>query len=110
MLAEDYIVHCQGQGVALADDDRPHALRNALIPALTLIGLQFGFLLGGTVVTETVFSRQGIGRLVIDAILWKDFPVVQGAVLFSAIAYTLLNIVVDVSYVSSIPGCAVTPR
>ncbi len=56
MLAEDYIVHCQGQGVALADDDRPHALRNALIPALTLIGLQFGFLLGGTVVTETVFS------------------------------------------------------
>ena len=99
VLAEDYIVTARAKGLRLRTTIVRHALRNALIPALTLIGLQFGFLLGGTVVTETVFSRQGIGRLVIDAILWKDFPVVQGAVLFSAIAYTLLNIVVDVSYV-----------
>ena len=99
VLAADYIVTAKAKGLSLRVTIVRHALRNALIPALTLIGLQFGFLLGGTVVTETVFSRQGIGRLVIDAILWKDFPVVQGTVLFSAIAYTLLNILVDVSYV-----------
>jgi peptide/nickel transport system permease protein len=75
-----------------------HALKNALIPAVTLIGLQFGFLLSGAVIVETVFSRQGIGRLVIDAILWKDFPIIQGAILLSAIVYTLLNIAIDLSY------------
>ena len=75
-----------------------HALRNALIPIVTVIGLQFGFLLGGTVVIETIFSRQGIGRLMVDAILWKDFPVVQGIVLLAALVYTLVNLSVDLAY------------
>ena len=75
-----------------------HALKNALIPVITIIGLQFGFLLGGTVVIETVFSRPGIGRLLINAILWKDFPVVQGVVLLAALVYTLVNLTIDIAY------------
>jgi peptide/nickel transport system permease protein len=75
-----------------------HALKNALIPVITIIGLQFGFLLGGTVVVETIFSRPGIGRLLVNAILWKDFPVVQGVVLLGALVYTLVNLTIDVAY------------
>lgn len=98
VLAQDYITTARAKGLRLRVTVIRHALRNALIPTVTLIGLQFGFLLGGTVVIETVFSRQGIGRLTMDAILWKDFPVIQGAILLSAIVYTLLNITVDLSY------------
>jgi len=72
-----------------------HALRNALIPVVTLIGLQAGFLLGGTVVTEAVFARPGMGRLIVDAILWKDLPVVQGTVLLVATTYVVINLLVD---------------
>lgn len=75
-----------------------HALKNALIPVVTIIGLQFGFLLGGTVVVETIFSRPGIGRLLVNAILWKDFPVVQGVVLLAALVYTLVNLTIDIAY------------
>jgi ABC-type dipeptide/oligopeptide/nickel transport system permease component len=75
-----------------------HALKNALIPVITIIGLQFGFLLGGTVVVETIFSRPGIGRLLVNAILWKDFPVVQGVVLLGALVYTLVNLAIDIAY------------
>jgi ABC-type dipeptide/oligopeptide/nickel transport system permease component len=63
-----------------------------------MVGLQFGWLLGGAVVTETVFSRQGIGRLAVQAVLWKDFPLVQGAVLLAAISYLTVNLAVDVVY------------
>lgn len=98
VLAQDYITTARAKGLRLRITIVRHALRNALIPAVTLIGLQFGFLLGGTVVIETVFSRQGIGRLIMDAILWKDFPVIQGAIVLSAIIYTVLNITVDLSY------------
>ena len=98
VLAQDYITTARAKGLRLRITIIRHALRNALIPTVTLIGLQFGFLLGGTVVIETIFSRQGIGRLTVDAILWKDFPIVQGAILLSAIVYTLLNITVDLSY------------
>ena len=75
-----------------------HALRNALIPVVTMLGLQFGALLGGTVVTETVFSRQGLGRTMVDAIKWKDFPLVQGGVMLIAAIYIVVNLIVDVSY------------
>ena len=98
VLTEDYITTARAKGLSQRATLTRHALRNALIPSVTLMGLQFGFLLGGTVVIETVFSRQGIGRLVVEAILWKDFPVIQGAILLAAIVYTLLNILVDVSY------------
>ncbi len=75
-----------------------HALRNALIPAITMIGMLMGEMLAGAVVSETVFSRQGIGRLIADAIMAKDLPVVQGVVLFSAIMYVIVNLLVDISY------------
>jgi peptide/nickel transport system permease protein len=75
-----------------------HAMRNALIPVITVIGLVLGRLLGGAVVTETIFSRPGVGRLAVDAILNRDFPLVQGTVLFAAATYVLVNLVVDVSY------------
>jgi ABC-type dipeptide/oligopeptide/nickel transport system permease component len=98
-LAQDYIVTARAKGLPERVTLWRHAFQNALIPAITLIGLQFGFLLGGAVVTETVFSRQGIGRLVVDSILWKDFPLIQGAIVLSAIVYTVLNMVIDLSYV-----------
>lgn len=98
VLAKDYITTARAKGLRELLVVRRHTLKNALIPVVTMIGLQFGFLLGGAVVTETVFSRQGIGRLVVDAILWKDFPLVQGAVLLAAVVYTLVNLLIDLSY------------
>jgi ABC-type dipeptide/oligopeptide/nickel transport system permease component len=98
VLSRDYIRVARAKGLRGETVLFRHALRNALIPAITLIGLQFGFLLGGTVVTETVFSRQGLGRLLVEAIIWKDFPLVQGAILLTAGVYAVLNLVVDLSY------------
>ena len=75
-----------------------HVLANALIPVVTVVGLQFGSLLGGTVVVETVFARPGIGSIAVGGIFNKDFPVVQGVVLFSALIYVVVNLLVDISY------------
>jgi peptide/nickel transport system permease protein len=75
-----------------------HALRNAAIPVVTYIGLTFADLLGGAMVIETVFAWPGIGRLVINAVLQRDFPVVQGVVLFSALIFVFVNLIVDVLY------------
>jgi ABC-type dipeptide/oligopeptide/nickel transport system permease component len=76
-----------------------HALRNALIPVVTLIGLQAAFLLGGAVVTETMFSWPGVGRLAVGAIVSSDFPTAQGAIMILALAFLLINLLVDVLYV-----------
>jgi ABC-type dipeptide/oligopeptide/nickel transport system permease component len=75
-----------------------HALKNALIPVITIVGLQFGGMLSGAVVTETVFSRPGLGTLAVNGILWKDYPLVQGTVLFIAVSYVLVNLAVDLVY------------
>jgi ABC-type dipeptide/oligopeptide/nickel transport system permease component len=75
-----------------------HAMKNALIPVITIIGLQFGTMLAGAVVIEVLFARQGIGRLLVDAILQRDFPLVQAIVLFIAVFYVISNLLVDVSY------------
>ncbi len=75
-----------------------HALANALIPVVTMIGLQLGNLLAGTIIVETVFARQGIGRLAVTAILDRDYPLVQGVVMVSAVGYILVNLCVDLSY------------
>ena len=98
VLGQEYITAARSKGLSERLVVCRHALKNALIPVITVMGLQFGYLLGGTVVTETVFSRQGLGWLVVDAILWKDFPIVQGTVLLAAIAYTLVNLLVAISY------------
>ncbi|MGQ9501350.1 MAG: ABC transporter permease [Anaerolineae bacterium] len=95
ILQTDYITVARGKGLPETLVLLRHALRNALLPGLNLIGLQAGFLLGGTVVTETVFTRPGLGRVVVDAILWKDLPVVQGAVLLLASIYIIVNLGVD---------------
>lgn len=98
VLRQQYIVTARAKGLSFAGVVFKHALRNAIIPVVTIVGLQFGNLLAGAVVVETVFSRQGIGRLLVTAILGRDFPLVQGVVLFVASVYVLVNLLVDVSY------------
>jgi len=98
VLGADFINTARAKGLSERVVILRHALKNALIPVITVMGLQFSFLLGGTVVTETIFSRPGIGRLMVNAILWKDFPVVQGVVLLAALVYTTMNLIVDVAY------------
>ena len=98
VISEQFIVTLRSKGLAERAVMYRHALRNALIPAVTMTGMLIGDMLAGTVVVETVFSRQGIGRIISDAIMAKDRPVVQGVILFSAIIYTLVNLLVDLSY------------
>jgi ABC-type dipeptide/oligopeptide/nickel transport system permease component len=98
VLPEDYITVARAKGVLERVILWRHALRNALIPVITVIGLQFGSLLGGAVVTESLFSRRGLGRLVVDAILWKDYPLIQGVVILGAAIYVGVNFIVDMSY------------
>jgi len=104
VLHQEYIVTARAKGLAPRAVVLRHALKNALIPTITMLGLQLGALLGGAVVTETIFSRPGVGRLAVDAILSRDFPLVQGTVLVAAVAYVLVNLLVDISY------AAVDPR
>ncbi|OZB95997.1 ABC transporter permease [Paenibacillus sp. XY044] len=98
VISEQFIVTLRSKGLAERAVMYRHALRNALIPAVTMMGMLIGDMLAGTVVVETVFSRQGIGRIISDAIMAKDLPVVQGVILFSAIIYTVVNLLVDLSY------------
>lgn len=104
VLRMDYMTTARAKGLAGASVVLRHGLANALIPIVTIFGLQAGQLLAGTVIIETVFGRPGIGRLLINAILNKDFPLVQGIVLFVAIAYVFINLLVDLVY------AAVDPR
>jgi len=104
VLREDYVQTARAKGLPRAIVVLRHALKNALIPILTVLGLQLGALLSGAVVTETFFSRAGLGRLAVDAILNRDYSLVQGAVLFSALVYVIANLLVDVAY------AAVDPR
>jgi ABC-type dipeptide/oligopeptide/nickel transport system permease component len=97
-LGQDYVRTARAKGLGSGSVVVRHALRNALIPVVTVFGLQFGNLLAGAVIVETVFSRPGLGRLIVGGILAKDFPLVQGTVLFVAAAYVLINVVVDVAY------------
>jgi peptide/nickel transport system permease protein len=98
VLRMDYVTTARAKGLAEHLVISRHVLRNALIPVVTMVGLQFGRLLSGTVIIETVFARQGIGRVTVDAILTRDMPLVQGAVLLFAVIYVLSNLAVDVSY------------
>jgi len=103
VLGQDYVRTARAKGLAGWSVVLRHALKNALIPVLTIFGLQFGNLLAGTVIVETVFSRPGLGRLIVGGILAKDFPLVQGTVLFVATVYVLINVVVDVAYAVADP-------
>jgi peptide/nickel transport system permease protein len=103
VLSQDYILTARAKGLANRVVIRRHALRNALIPVVTLLGLIFGQLLGGAVLTETIFARLGIGRMYAEAILNKDFTLVQGATLFIALSYVFINVVIDMIYVTIDP-------
>jgi peptide/nickel transport system permease protein len=98
VLLQDYIRTARAKGQRERFVIYRHALRNALLPIVTVVGLQFGTLLGGAVLTETVFAWPGIGRLMVDAIGFRDYPVIQGTVLVIAIGFVLTNLLVDVLY------------
>jgi peptide/nickel transport system permease protein len=98
VLNRPYVTTARAKGLRERAVILRHALRNALIPVVTVIGLQVGHLLAGSVIIETVFARQGIGQLAIEAIRAKDFPLVQGIVLFTAVVYVFVNLAVDVLY------------
>lgn len=98
VLEQDFVRTAFSKGVADRNVVYRHALRNAFIPVLTVIGIQFGSLLGGAVLTEFVFAWPGIGRLLVDSIFARDFPVVQGIIIVFALMFIVVNLVVDVLY------------
>ena len=98
VLSEDYVRTARAKGLEERLVIRSHALKNSLIPVVTLLGLQFGTLIGGAVITEYVFALPGVGRLVVDAIFSRDYPLVQGVVLLISLGFILSNLVVDLVY------------
>ncbi|MFZ3590436.1 ABC transporter permease [Bacillus sp. DJP31] len=98
VIRQDYIRTARAKGVKEQVIVYKHALKNAMIPVITVVGLQFGALLGGTVLTETVFAINGLGRLIIDAIRMRDLPLVQGSILTVSIIFVVVNMLVDISY------------
>ena len=98
VLSRQYVTTARAKGLGELSVIAVHALRNALIPVVTLLGLECGRLIGGAVVVETVFARQGIGSLLVGSILDKDLPVLRGTVLVVALGYILLNLIIDLSY------------
>ncbi len=99
VIRQDYIRTAQAKGLADRSVVYQHALRNALLPVITVVGLQFGQILAGTVIIEAVFSRPGLGLMLVNAIIAKDFPLVQGIVMFVAAAYIIVNSLVEILYV-----------
>ena len=98
VVRQDYIRTARAKGLREQVIVYKHALKNALIPIITVVGLQFGFLLGGTVLVESVFAINGLGRLIVDAIRMRDLPVVQGGVLIASVIFVFVNLLVDVLY------------
>lgn len=98
VLNQDYVRTARSKGLAERTVLYRHALRNALIPVVTVVGLQFGYLLGGAVITESVFAWPGIGRLVVQAIQQRDYPVAQGIVMVVAVIFVMINLLVDLTY------------
>jgi len=101
--AEDYVRTARMKGAPERRVVWHHTLRNALIPVITLTGLQFGFLLGGSIVIETVFSWPGLGRLLVDSVSFRDYPVVQAEIMLFAIEFVLINLIVDLLYAAANP-------
>lgn len=98
VLHEDYVRTARAKGLRERSVILVHALRNALVPTVTVIGLRFGGLLGGAVLAETIFAWPGVGRLVVDSILARDFPMAQGAILMIALNFLVVNLLVDLTY------------
>ncbi|WP_028401352.1 ABC transporter permease [Ectobacillus panaciterrae] len=98
VIRQDYIRTARAKGIREYIILYKHALRNALIPVITVVGLQFGSLLGGTVLTESIFAINGLGRLIIDSIRMRDLPMVQGGILVASLIFVLVNLIVDILY------------
>lgn len=98
VLTQDYIQTARSKGLSERIVIYRHALKNALIPVVTVVGLEFGGLLGGAVITESVFAINGMGRLILESIRVRDFPVAQGTILILALLFVLVNLIVDISY------------
>ncbi|MCL2200464.1 MAG: ABC transporter permease [Oscillospiraceae bacterium] len=98
VIRQDYIRTARAKGQKESVIIWKHALRNALIPVVTAVGLDFGFLLGGAVLTESIYAVPGLGRFMVDSIRTRDFPIIQGGVLFLAIVFSLVNLLVDILY------------
>jgi peptide/nickel transport system permease protein len=99
VLQEDYIRTARAKGQSEFKILTRHALRNAAVPIVTVIGIGIALLIGGVVVTESVYNIPGLGRLVLDAVLARDYPIIQGLILFFSFVYVLINLVIDLSYV-----------
>ena len=99
VLAQDYIRTAYAKGIGRTEIVAVHALKNAAVPIVTTIGIGVALLISGVVITESVFNIPGIGRLVVDAITRRDYPIIQGTTLVFAFVYVFLNLLVDLSYV-----------
>lgn len=97
-LGKEYLMVARAKGLSGRVVVMRHAVRNALVPVITVVGIQTGYLLGGTVIVEQIFAIPGIGRLALDAVLQRDYPVVQGTTLFIAVAFVMMNVLADVIY------------
>jgi ABC-type dipeptide/oligopeptide/nickel transport system permease component len=97
-LRELYVLAARARGLSQARAILRHAFRNSLIPVVTIIGLQFGAVLTGTIITETIFAWPGIGRLLIQSINFRDYPLVQGCILFISVTYVVMNLLTDLTY------------
>ena len=100
---EDYVRTARAKGVPEKLVIWKHTLRNAMVPVITMVGLQFGFLLGGSIVVETVFTWPGLGRLLVDSVAFRDYPVIQAEILLFSLEFILINLVVDVLYALANP-------
>jgi peptide/nickel transport system permease protein len=103
VLRQDYVRYAHAKGLSARTVNLRHAFRNALIPVVTILGLQFGYLLSGAFVIENVFAWPGIGRFSVQALGWRDYPVIQGVVIVTAIIFLSINLLVDVLYVAIDP-------
>jgi peptide/nickel transport system permease protein len=103
VLRQDYILLARSKGLRELIVITKHAFRNALIPTITVVGIEVGALLGGNMIIETVFGWPGIGRLAVDAIFSRDFPLIQGVVMVYALTYVIANLIADVLYTVANP-------
>jgi peptide/nickel transport system permease protein len=108
VLRQDYIKTAKAKGLSKFKVTFKHALRNALIPVVTTVGLQFGVLLGGAILTETIFAWPGVGKWMYDAVMQRDYMVIQGGVLFIAALFVVINLCVDVLYAIINPRISVS--
>ena len=99
VLRQDYIRTARAKGASPAAINYDHALRNAVLPVITIIGIEAAFLIGGLIVTETVFNIPGVARFLVEAIRWRDYPIVQNLVMFIAFVVIAVNFLIDMAYV-----------